>query len=110
MRCRQRRQRRPLSSISNPGPGIPQQYVGRIFDRFWQADPSRGRSSQGAGLGLSIVKTIMELHSGKVSVVSDSGETTFTLIFAGPVTRTDTPTAAPGSTGKRGIAPVSSVG
>jgi two-component system heavy metal sensor histidine kinase CusS len=68
--------------VANPGPGIEAEHRGRIFDRFYRADPSRGKSSQGAGLGLAIVRSIMQLHGGGVDVVSAAGGLTeFTLHF-----------------------------
>lgn len=68
--------------VRNPGPGIAPEHLGRVFDRFFRADPSRGRSLEGAGLGLAIVAAIMALHGGKASVRSTpAGDTTFTLHF-----------------------------
>lgn len=68
--------------VSNPGPGIAPEHLKRVFDRFFRADPARGRSPEGAGLGLAIVAAIMGLHGGSASVRSASaGETTFTLHF-----------------------------
>lgn len=69
-------------SVSNPGPGIPREHLGRVFDRFHRIDSTRGDSHDGAGLGLAIVRSIMALHSGRVSVKSvPDGVTTFTLHF-----------------------------
>lgn len=68
--------------ISNPGHGIPDEHLARVFDRFYQVDDARERSDAGTGLGLAIVKSIMRLHGGDVSVVSELGkETAFTLQF-----------------------------
>ena len=72
--------------VRNPGPGIAPEHLDRVFDRFFRADPARGRSPEGAGLGLAIVAAIMGLHGGKASVRSaPAGDTTFTLLF--PVER-----------------------
>ncbi|MCB6366175.1 HAMP domain-containing histidine kinase [Intestinibacillus massiliensis] len=64
-------------SIKNTGGGIPAEDIPHIFDRFYKADPSRSRDRTGAGLGLYIVKNIINLHGGDISVRSDGGETEF---------------------------------
>ncbi len=69
-------------SVANRGAGIAPEHLERIFDRFYRADPARGKSSQGSGLGLAIVQSIMRLHGGTVSVASAiNGMTEFTLRF-----------------------------
>jgi two-component system heavy metal sensor histidine kinase CusS len=69
-------------AVSNPGSGIPDEHLPRIFDRFYRADDSRSGSQSSFGLGLAIVKSIMTLHGGKVGVESiPNGLTTFTLVF-----------------------------
>ena len=68
--------------VSNPGPGIAPEHLKRVFERFFRADPARGRSPEGAGLGLPIVAAIMGLHGGTASARSVPGvETTFSLRF-----------------------------
>lgn len=63
------------------GCGIAAQHLDRIFDRFYRVDPARA-NSQGMGLGLSIVKSIMALHGGMIAVSSRIGEgTTVTITF-----------------------------
>lgn len=57
-----------LLSVADRGHGIEEGDKGRIFDRFYRADPSRTRSSGGAGLGLAIAKSIVELHGGTIGV------------------------------------------
>ncbi len=52
--------------IENTGPAIPAKSADRIFDRFVRADPSRARSTGGAGLGLSLVREIAHAHGGTV--------------------------------------------
>lgn len=66
-------------SIENPGPKIPPQALSRLFDRFYRVDPSRQSMGDGAGLGLVIVKTIVEAHNGKVHAESDDALTRFTI-------------------------------
>ena len=62
-------------SVTNYGSEIPPEKIGKIFDRFYQADESHG--SKGNGVGLAIVKRVVELHKGKVSVSSKNDTTTF---------------------------------
>ena len=68
-------------SIQNPGPEIPAEHLSNIFDRFYRVDPSRTRQSEGAGLGLAIVRSIVEAHGGRVTAASTRSKTTFTLFF-----------------------------
>lgn len=53
--------------IIDHGEGIPEQFRGKIFDRFWRADTSRNRETGGSGLGLAIVQSIVAAHGGTVS-------------------------------------------
>ena len=70
--------------VENPGPGIPAEHLPRIFDRFYRLETGRERKGPSTGLGLSIVKSIAELHGGSVEVQSGSGQTTrFTLRLPG---------------------------
>ena len=67
-----------LLTVADDGIGIPADDQGRIFERFYQADPAR--SNKGAGLGLSIARWIVEEHHGTVSVRNNSGPgCTFTV-------------------------------
>lgn len=66
--------------ISDDGPGIAQQHFPRLFERFYRVEKSRNRNEGGSGLGLSIVKHIIEAHQHTVSVRSTVGEgSTFTF-------------------------------
>ena len=70
--------------VVNPGPGIAPEHLPRLFDRFFRGDPARANSGESSGIGLAIVKTIMELHQGAVQVESvPDGLTTFRLVFPG---------------------------
>lgn len=66
-----------LFSIRNTGSEIPAEDLPHVFDRFYKVDRSRSRDRTGAGLGLYIVKSIVNLHGGDISVRSANGETEF---------------------------------
>ena len=68
-------------SVENPGDGIPAEHLPRVFDRFYRVDPSRQRSTDGAGLGLAITKSIVAAHSGTVHAFSADGLTRFEVLF-----------------------------
>ncbi|HIF12439.1 MAG TPA: HAMP domain-containing histidine kinase, partial [Dehalococcoidia bacterium] len=76
-----------IISVSDTGTGISPEDLPHVFDRFYRVDPSRNRGTGGAGLGLTIVKRLVEVHGGQVDVSSVFGsETTFTaqIPFSGP--------------------------
>jgi two-component system OmpR family sensor kinase len=65
-------------SVADHGPGLADADLGRIFEPFFRADPSRSRDSGGAGLGLSIVSAVVTAHGGRVKVSqTDGGGATF---------------------------------
>ena len=67
-------------TVADNGVGIPPQHLPHVFDRFYKADQSR--SQAGSGLGLSIVKAIIDRHGGTVSVRSEHGAgTVFTILL-----------------------------
>jgi two-component system sensor histidine kinase BaeS len=75
-----------MLTVEDNGSGIAQQDLPHIFDHFYRADKSRTRASGGSGIGLAIVKQLIELHDGKVLVNSKTGEgTTFTIYL--PLTK-----------------------
>lgn len=69
--------------VSDNGVGLTRRQVRKIFDRFYQVDRSLSRRAEGCGLGLSIVKFIVDAHKGKITVESRPGEgSTFTVKLA----------------------------
>jgi signal transduction histidine kinase len=69
-------------TISDTGSGISPEHLPHVFDRFYKVDPSRAGQTTGSGLGLSIVKAIVERHGGTVTATSQPGAgTTFTIKF-----------------------------
>src|SRR5262249_48771165 len=62
-------------TVADHGPGVAAEHLPHIFDRFYKADASREGVSGGSGLGLSIVKAIVERHGGTISVESVPGRT-----------------------------------
>lgn len=68
--------------VEDSGIGIPQEDLKRIFERFYRTDQSRNRKTGGAGIGLTIAKTIVHAHKGKISARSLEGKgSRFTVIL-----------------------------
>ena len=59
--------------VEDSGPGIPDEDLGRLFDRLYRAASATEEHVPGTGLGLTIVKGIVEAHGGKVAVTARSG-------------------------------------
>ncbi len=75
-------QHKILIRVTDNGEGIAKEHISRLFERFYRIDKSGSRSEGGSGLGLSIVKHIIEAHDEKIYVESDYGvgsEFSFTL-------------------------------
>jgi signal transduction histidine kinase len=64
-----------LVSITNTGDGIPQQDLPHVFERFYRVEKSRDRARGGAGIGLAIVKELIESTGGRVGAESQAGVT-----------------------------------
>ena len=66
--------------ILDEGPGIPEDDLLRVFERFYRVDKSRARDPGGTGLGLAIVKHLVELHGGTVTARNrEHGGAQFTI-------------------------------
>lgn len=67
-------------SVQDHGPGIPEEFHSKVFERFSQADTSATRPQGGTGLGLSIARSIIETHGGTIGFTTEEGVgTTFTF-------------------------------
>ncbi|MBS2016447.1 MAG: HAMP domain-containing protein [Deltaproteobacteria bacterium] len=72
-------------AVTDDGPGIEEGHLGRVFERFYRIDPGRSRAHGGAGLGLSIVKHLVESMDGTITVTSRVGSgTTFEITLPSP--------------------------
>lgn len=71
-----------ILTVRDTGIGIPEESLKHIFERFYRVDKARSRKSGGSGLGLSIVRNLVERNHGQIHVESAIGQgTTFTLTF-----------------------------
>lgn len=72
--------REAIIKVSDTGIGIPENEQPRLFDRFYRVDKDRSREKGGSGLGLSIVKWIVDAHEGTIRIESENGKGTSVLI------------------------------
>ncbi len=75
VRC-QEEPTRVVVTVSDTGIGIPRGALPRIFERFYRVEGAAGRTHEGTGIGLSLVRELVELHGGKVGVTSELGKGT----------------------------------
>jgi two-component system phosphate regulon sensor histidine kinase PhoR len=88
-----------LVAVSDSGIGIAESELGRIFERFYRVEKSRGSGSGGSGLGLALVKDIMAIFGGSVAVSSEPGKgSVFTLRFPPEPQSDEVPDSWPRST------------
>jgi signal transduction histidine kinase len=66
-------------TVRNHGETIHPEEMPKLFERFHKSDKSRSEDKDGVGLGLYIVRTILEQHKEKINVTSEDGITTFTF-------------------------------
>jgi two-component system heavy metal sensor histidine kinase CusS len=69
--------------VSNTGVSLSDEECARLFDRFYRADPSRQRSTDGAGLGLAITKSIVIAHGGRIEVKAKAHGNAFLIQLPG---------------------------
>jgi len=67
-------------TVTNTGPGVPKSEVSKVFQQFYRVEKSRSMENGGSGLGLAMVKRIVELHRGSVAFESDPGGLTMVTI------------------------------
>ena len=60
-------------TVKDDGEGIPKEYIENVFNKFGQADKSLSRKHEGSGLGLFIVKSLVEMHGGLINIESEVG-------------------------------------
>ena len=63
-----------LVEVEDSGPGLTEEQLEQVFERFYRADPSRSRESGGVGLGLSIVAAVAAAHGGSAAASSQPGK------------------------------------
>ena len=68
-------------SVSNRGDPIAPEHLPRLFDRFYRCNPARSQPGDSGGLGLAIVRSILQMHGGSAHVESDVEATRFSLRF-----------------------------
>jgi two-component system OmpR family sensor kinase len=82
--------------VADAGPGVPAEDVDRIFERFYRTDQSRTRSQGGVGLGLAIVRSLVEAHGGAVAYSArPGGGSVFRVVL--PLARADSEDTGPES-------------
>ncbi|KFI63359.1 sensor histidine kinase [Bifidobacterium cuniculi] len=71
-----------VARFTDHGPGVPEESLSRIFERFYTSDPSRARQKGGTGLGMAIALSVVRAHHGFICATqSDGGGLTFTIVM-----------------------------
>ncbi len=78
-------------AVSDNGPGLGEEELDHVFDRFWRAQSGETQAVGGTGLGLAIAKSLVELHGGAISANSTQGEGA-TFRFVLPIAKDGRPT------------------
>ena len=74
---------RLLFSVTDSGPGIAQEHLPRLTERFYRVDRSRSRETGGTGLGLAIVKHVLQRHGAELKITSTPGQgSSFAILLA----------------------------
>jgi signal transduction histidine kinase len=90
-------------AVSDDGPGLDDDQLEHVFDRFWRADSTETQAVGGTGLGLAIAKSLVELHGGAISANSSPGEGA-TFRFVLPIAKDGRPKRKPPARTKAGAA------
>jgi signal transduction histidine kinase len=90
-------------AVSDDGPGLGEEELEHVFDRFWRAESGETQSVGGTGLGLAIAKSLVELHGGAITANSVPGEGA-TFRFVLPIAKDGRPRRAPRGRTKAGAA------
>ncbi|MFO1267596.1 MAG: response regulator [Rubrivivax sp.] len=93
--CSPSTKRQAVLEVRDNGPGIPPALLPHVFELFVQGERSLDRRAGGLGIGLTLVRRIVELHGGQVGVESSSAGSTFTVRLPALPASAAAPTAAP---------------
>ena len=75
-----------MVSVKEAGAGTATESIGKIWERFYKSDQSRGKDKKGTGIGLAIVKEIIQAHNENINVISTEGVGT-EFIFSVPLAK-----------------------
>jgi len=77
-------------SVKDTGIGVPPEKIPLVFERFVQVDPSIRRRNEGSGIGLSLVRSLVDMHGGKIELQSVLGEGSEFQVYLPLITLPDT--------------------